>query len=63
MDRANDFLGPHMDKKTIFAGLLPLGLISLPALGIWLFQTAGNLRGTTNGALYLRRHLLRCSVI
>jgi hypothetical protein len=51
-----------MDKKTIFAGLLPLSKISLPALGIWLFQTAGNLRDTTNGAHYLLRQLLGRSV-
>jgi hypothetical protein len=44
-----------MDKKTIFVGSLSLGMISLPALGIWLFQRVGNLRGTANGALYLLR--------
>jgi cytochrome oxidase Cu insertion factor (SCO1/SenC/PrrC family) len=41
-----------MDKKTILVGVLAFGLIGLTALGIWLFQPAGSLRGTTYAASY-----------
>lgn len=36
-----------MDKKTLLVGVLAFGLIGLTALGVWLFQPAGSLRGTT----------------
>jgi len=41
-----------MDKKTILVGVLGFGLIGLTALGVWLFQPAGSLRGTTYAEPY-----------
>src|SRR5512141_1143745 len=41
-----------MDKKTILVGVLAFGLIGVTALGVWLFQPAGSLRGTTYAEPY-----------
>ncbi len=41
-----------MDKKTILVGVLVFGLIGLAAVGVWLFQPAGSLRGTTYAVPY-----------
>jgi protein SCO1 len=52
IDHQKMYLNLYMHKKTILVGVLALGLVSLTALGFWLFRPAGSLRGTTYAEPY-----------
>ena len=41
-----------MNRKTFLVGVFAIGLISLTALGVWLFKPAASLRGTTYAEPY-----------